>query len=262
MIRSAGEKASVVSLDRPFELDPKGSHTVAIGQTLNVLEGVVLSIANLSPGGSIWVNGTLNINDGTLHNQATGLVTNRGTININGGMLNNDGDSVVNRVGAAINNIGGFISNTGAWFSNSGTVVNDSASSFVLGDHATLNNNGSFTNAGLFNTSSLSSAVLNRDKGILKKSGTFNLGSLGTFSNLTGSKITNSGRINLFDSLLDNRGTVDNTGIIEVFHFGLYQNKAGTLDNRTSGIFTNAGSATNLDTAPSTIPGRSSTTGA
>jgi hypothetical protein len=83
LIRNAGGKASVVNLNRSFELDPKGSLTVATGQTLNVLEGVVPSIANLSPGGSIWVNGTLNINDGTLHNQATGLITNRGTININ-----------------------------------------------------------------------------------------------------------------------------------------------------------------------------------
>ena len=248
LIRNAGGKASVVNLDKSFELNPKGSITVATGQTLNVLEGMVLSIANLSPGGAIWVNGTLNINDATLHNQSTGLITNRGTININGGTFNNEGDSVVNRVGATVNNVSGFISNGGgAWFSNSGTVVNDSASSFVLSDHGTLNNNGTFTNAGLFNTSSLSGDILNRDKGTLTNSGTFNLGGLGVFSNLTGSKLTNSGRLNVFDSLLDNQGTVDNTGIIEVFHFGSYQNKVGTLDNRKDSLFTNSGSSTNLD---------------
>ena len=66
-------------------------------------------------------------------------------------------------------------------------------------------------------------------------------------SNLTGSRVTNSGRFNVFDSLLDNRGTIDNSGIMEVFHFGTYQNKGGQLDNRSAGSFTNAGSATNLE---------------
>jgi hypothetical protein len=247
LIRDVGGLKSVVNLDKSFELNPLGSLTVAGGQTLNVIDGVFLRIANRSPGGSIWINGTLNINNGTLHNQATGLITNRGTINVNGGTLNNEGDSVVNRVGATINNVGGFVYNGGgAWFSNSGSVVNDAASSFVLGDHSTLNNNGAFTTAGLFNTSSLSGNVVNRDNGTLTNSGTFNLGGLGILSNLTGAKITNSGRLNVFDSLLDNHGTVDNTGIVEIFHFGSHQNEDGTLENRTEGIFTNAGSAANL----------------
>ena len=59
-------------------------------------------------------------------------------------------------------------------------------------------------------------------------------------------KNTFSGLINMFDSLLDNRGTVENTGTIEVFHFGPYQNLGGLLDTKLGGAFTNAGSTINL----------------
>lgn len=225
-----------------------GSITIAGGQTLNVLEGVTLGIANQSPGGAIWIDGTLNLDGGTLHSQATGLITNRGTINVNGGTLKNEGDNVVNRPAANINNIGGVITNSvGAWFSNSGTVLNDSVSSFILGDHSTLNNDGQFANNGLFNTSSLSGDIVNRTSGTIVNGGTFNQGGLGVFSNQSGSRFTNSGRLDVFDSLLDNRGTIDNSGIMEVFHFRSYQNKGGQLDNRTTGSFTNAGSASNLE---------------
>jgi len=248
LISSAGGQTTVVNLDKSFELNPMGSITIAGGQTLNVLEGVTLSIANKSPGGAVWINGTLNLNGGTLHNQATGLITNRGTINVNGGTLKNESDNVVNRPGSNINNIGGVITNSvGAWFSNSGTVLNDSVSSFILGDHSTLNNDGQFANNGLFNTSSLSGDIVNRTSGTIVNGGTFNQGGLGVFSNQSGSRFTNSGRLNVFDSLLDNRGTIYNSGIMEVFHFGSYQNKGGQLDNRTTGSFTNAGSASNLE---------------
>ena len=248
LVRDADGQTSVVNLDRSFELNPKGSITVAGGQTLNIVEGVTLSIADRSPGGAIWIDGTLNLNKGTLHNQSTGLITNRGTINVLGGTLKNEGDNLVNRPAANINNIGGVISNSvGAWFSNSGAVLNDSVSSFILGDHSTLSNDGTFTNHGLFNTSTLSGNIVNRATGAIVNSGTFNQGGLGVFSNQAGSKLTNSGRFNVFDSLLDNRGTVDNSGTMEVFHFGSYQNKGGQLDNQTDGSFTNAGSAANLE---------------
>ena len=50
----------------------------------------------------------------------------------------------------------------------------------------------------------------------------------------------------MFDSLQDNRGTIENTGTIEVFHFSSYQNLDGLLDIKLGGALINAGSSTNL----------------
>ena len=47
-------------------------------------------------------------------------------------------------------------------------------------------------------------------------------------------------------SLFDNRGTVENAGTMEVFHFGSYQNLQGQLENQAGGIFINSGSITNF----------------
>jgi len=47
--------------------------------------GVTLSSADQSPGGPIWIEGTLNLKGGTLQSDGPGLITNRGTINVNGG---------------------------------------------------------------------------------------------------------------------------------------------------------------------------------
>jgi len=252
LVRDADGEITVVNLDISFNLNSKGSLTVAGGQTLNVMEGITLRIADQSPGGSIWINGTLNLNGGTLHNHHTGLITNRGTINVTGGTLKNEGNSLVNLPGGKINNIGGLIIHSaGAGFTNSGTVDNDADSNFVLGDLATFKNSGTFTNAGVFNTTSRSGDLVNHKGGVLVNSGTWNQDGMGVLSNLAGGKITNSGRINIFNSLLDNRGSVENTGTIEVFHFGAYQNLGGQLDNRTGGVFRNTGSASNL--ANSTI---------
>ena len=88
---------------------------------------------------------------------------------------------------------------------------------------------GSFTNAGSFNPSSRSDGIVDQKRGTLVNNGTFNQGGEGGFANLTGAKIINSGRINMFVSLLDNRGT------IEIFHFGACQNLAGKLGNKTGG---------------------------
>lgn len=252
LIRDADGEITVANLDVSFDLNSKGSLTVAGGQTLNVTEGVTLRIANQSPGGSIWINGTLNLKGGTLHNHYTGLITNRGTIIVTGGTLNNEGDSLVNMPGGRINNVGGLITHSaGAEFTNSGTVDNDAASNFVLGDLATFKNGGTFTNAGVFNTTSRSGDLVNQKGGVLANSGTWNQDGVGVLFNLAGGKITNSGRINIFNSLLDNRGSFENTGTLEVFHFGAYQNLGSQLDNRTGGVFTNTGSASNL--ANSTI---------
>ena len=68
-----------------------------------------------------------------------------------------------------------------------------------------------------------SGGIVNPKGGTLVNSGTFNQDGEGVFANLTGGKIINSGRINMFVSLLDNRGT------IEIFHFGACQNLAGKL---------------------------------
>ncbi len=50
----------------------------------------------------------------------------------------------------------------------------------------------------------------------------------------------------MFDNLQDNRGTIENTGTIEVFHFSSYQYLDGLLDIKLGGALTNAGSSTNL----------------
>ena len=59
LIRDADGEITVANLDVSFDLNSKGSLTVAGGQTLNVTEGVTLRIANQSPGGSIWINGQI-----------------------------------------------------------------------------------------------------------------------------------------------------------------------------------------------------------
>ena len=48
-------------------------------------DGVTLSSADQSPGRSIWIEGTLNLQGGTLQSGSPGLITDRGTINVNGG---------------------------------------------------------------------------------------------------------------------------------------------------------------------------------
>ena len=246
LIGAATAGVTGVTLDTSFDLSSLGILTIAAGQTLNVGDGVTLRIANQPPGGSIWINGVLNLNGGTLHNHRTGLIINHGTININGGTLNNQGDFLVNASDGQINNVGGLISNgAGASFTNLGTLVNDAGSTFLHGDDATLTNSGAFTNAGAFYTSSRGGDVTNWRGGTLVNSGTLNQGGLGTFSNMAGSRITNSGRINMLASLYDNRRTIENTGTLEVFHFGSYQNRQGLLENQAGGTFSNSGSVSN-----------------
>ena len=264
---SSSVTGASVTLDTSFDIGSLGMLTVAAGQTLNVGEGITLRIANHSPGGSIWINGALNLNGGTLHNDSTGLITNRGTININGGALNNDsagliinhgtininggtlnneGDLLFNKSDGQINNIGGLFSNRArATFINSGVMINDAASTFVLDGHATFTNSGAFTNAGTFNTSGNGGNVTNWQGGTMVNSGTLNQGGLGTFANLAGSTITNSGRVNVLASLFDNRGSIENSGTLEVFHFGSYQNLQGHLENRAAGVLLNSGSVSN-----------------
>ena len=247
LVRDADGDITIVKLDISFDLCPQGSLTVAGGQTLNIAEGVSLRVAKQTPGGSIWINGTLDLNGGTLHNQSSGLITNRGTVNVNGETLNNEGHPLVDQTGGKVNNIGGLITNgAGAAFHNMGAMDNDAASNFVLDDLGALINEGAFANAGLFNSASHAGDITNRNGGTIVNSGTMTLDGQGTIANLSGAKITNSGRINMFDSLLDNRGTVENTGTIEVFHFGPYQNLGGLLDIKLGGAFTNAGSTINL----------------
>ena len=247
LIRDADGEVTTVNLDKSFDINSQGYLMVSGGQTLNIGSGIVLRIADQSPGGSIWINGTLNINGGVVQNQNTGLIINRGTINNNGGELINQGTSLVNKSSGTINNIGGLVANgAGAGFTNDGTTVNDAASNFVLSNAATLINNGSLTNAGLFNTTSGGGNVVIGTGGTLVNTGTLNQGGAGVFSTKAGSTITNSGRINMFESLFSNGGSIDNSGALEVFHFGSYQNASGELNNRTGGVITISGSVSNL----------------
>ncbi len=96
---------------------------------------------------------------------------------------------------------------------------------------------GSFTNTGFSNPSSRSGGIVYQKRGTLVNSGTFNQGGEGGFANLTGAKIINSGRINMFVSLLDNWGTIENTGTIEIFHFGACQNLAGSWETRPAALW-------------------------
>jgi len=59
----------------------------------------------------------------------------------------------------------------------------------------------------------------------------------GLITNGGGTVFTNSGRINMFVSLLDNRGTIENTGTIEIFHFGACQNLAGSWETRPAALW-------------------------
>jgi len=126
-------------------------------------------------------------------------------------VLKNEGDSLSNGAGGKTNNINGLITNGGSTvFTNSGTMDND---------------------AGFFNPSSRSGGIGDPKGGALVNSGTFNRDDEGVFANLTGAKIINSGRINMFVSLLDNRGT------IEIFHFGACQNLAGSWETRPAALW-------------------------
>ena len=141
---------SGVTLDTSFDLSSLGVLTIAAGQTLSVGEGVTLSIAGQPQGGSIWINGTLNINGGTLDINKGGLITNYGTIVVNGGTWNNQGHFLVNESGAKIYSVGGLISNEfGANFANKGMLANYPDSTFLHGDGATLTNSGVFTKGGI-----------------------------------------------------------------------------------------------------------------
>ena len=96
---------------------------------------------------------------------------------------------------------------------------------------------GSFTNTGFFNPSSRSGGIVDQKSGTLVNNGTFNQGGEGVFANLTGAKIINSGRINMFVSLLDNQGIIENAGTIEIFHFGACQNLAGSWKTRPAALW-------------------------
>jgi hypothetical protein len=247
LIRDADGSVTTVKLDKSFDINSRGSLTISGGQTLNVGPGLTLPIADQSPGGSIWNNGTLNITDATIQNQNTGLITNDGIINLTNSKLLNDGTALINKSSGTINNIGGLITNgAGAAFNNAGTAVNDTASNFVQRNAATFTNSGSFTNAGLFNMTSGGGNVVISPGGTLTNTGTLNQGGVGSFSTKPGSTITNSGRINMFESLFSNGGSIDNSGTLDVFHFGSYQSLAGELNNRTSGIIIISGTASNL----------------
>jgi len=125
----------------------------------------------------------------------------------------------------------------GAVFTNSGTMDNDADSNFVLDDFAKLINNGILHQRRVFNPSSRSGGIVDQKGGTLVNSGTSNQDGEGVFTNLTGAKIINSGRINMFVSLLDNRGTIENTGTIEIFHFGACQNLAGSWETRPAALW-------------------------
>ena len=153
-------------------------------------------------------------------------------------MLKNEGDSLSDRASGKTNNINGLITNGGgAVFTNSGTMENDADSNFVLDDFAKLIDNWILHQRRVFNPSSRSGGIVDQKGGTLVNSGTFNQGGEGGFANLTGSKIINSGRINMFVSLLDNRGTIENTGTIEIFHFGACQNLAGSWETRPAALW-------------------------
>ena len=125
----------------------------------------------------------------------------------------------------------------GAAFTNSGTMDNDADSNFVLDDFAKLINNWILHQRRVFNPSSRSGGIVDQKGGTLVNSGTFNRYGEGVFANLTGAKITNSDQINMFVSLLDNRGTIENTGTIEIFHFGACQNLAGSWKTRPAAFW-------------------------
>ena len=125
----------------------------------------------------------------------------------------------------------------GAVFTNSGTMDNDADSNFVLYDFAKLINNGILHQRRVFNPSSRSGGIVDQKGGTLVNSGTSSQDGEGVFTNLTGAKIFNSSRINMFVSLLDNWGTIENTGTIEIFHFGACQNLAGSWETRPAALW-------------------------
>ena len=69
-----------------FSRVPVGIKDLSVKPTADSdLDVVTLSIADQSLGGSIWIEGTLNLKGGTLQSGSPGLITDRGTINVNGG---------------------------------------------------------------------------------------------------------------------------------------------------------------------------------
>ena len=79
---SSGEFSMFVPLDSRVLISKDLSVNLA---TDSDRDGVKLSSADQSPGRSIWIEGTLNLQGGTLQSGSPGLITDRGTINVNGG---------------------------------------------------------------------------------------------------------------------------------------------------------------------------------
>ncbi|MBT98807.1 MAG: hypothetical protein CL902_09285 [Dehalococcoidia bacterium] len=72
LIRDTDGALTTVNLDESFDINSRGLLTVSDGQTLNIGPDVALRIADQSPGGSIWIDGTVNLNGGRIQNQNTG----------------------------------------------------------------------------------------------------------------------------------------------------------------------------------------------
>jgi len=176
-----------------------------------------------------------------------------------GGTLSNDAQSGIgnsgsldNAAGATINNAGLFFTgtcpqpgqcSTGSW-SNEGTINNAGdmrnsgcdathCTSTLFTNSGTVNNTGTFTNFGSNGTG-----------GTIISSGTINNNVGGSFANLAGATLYNSGTFTndgmlsnggtLTDSgLLTNSGTLNSSGILTV-------EKGGTLNNTATGAVTAA----------------------
>ena len=179
-------------------MENDGTVTVAAGVNLTFLGAGLDNEGTLTAGGTITLNGTSNVNRGTL-NPAVLIVT--GATLANNGSLALAGGSISGASGLLTNGPGGVISGTGTistGFVNAGGVIALSGGS--------MNISQPFTNSGL-------------------------IAMTGITTNLAGGAITNSGTIQGFGSI---GNSINNIGSIEPMGGTLFL--GGTLINPAGGL--------------------------
>ena len=241
-----GDLAGTVNMDINVDLSQRGQLTIASGRTVVISEGATLSssFALDNPKISIDIQGTLDVNGGTFDIRLSSRVINSGTININGGTLNNHGDSFLNEESGQINNNGGLFSNDSGDFRNLGTLTNNVDSTFDHDGWATLTNLGTFINHGFFDGGPRGAAVTHRGEGLWINTGMLHQGGVDKFSVWDGARLENSGHFKMLGNEFDLRGIIDNSGTLEVFHFGTFRMVGALVENHAGATVKNSGTLT------------------
>ncbi|MCG7504043.1 hypothetical protein L4923_03330 [Mesorhizobium sp. IRAMC:0171] len=216
---------------------------VNFGTSTNALDATIASVVNnagtLSNSGT--VTGTLEVNNGTVTNNAIGRI--QGAVTVNGGELINN--NLINST-VTVNN--------GGKITNSAVVVGLT----TVNDGGILNNNsGSHLDGGLVNFGTSVNVAGGSIAGVINNAGTFtNSGTVAGAATISGGTITNTGQITGVTTV-DAGGTLNNYagGRLDggLINSGVSVNAA---DGSVANVVNNAGTFTNSGTvAAATVNG-------